>query len=411
MGLWDDLKGIASDINNSEFMGGVKEMMKNAATEFIDAGFERSAILQYHREFEQACKERNITDLASVEAINLMVELLERMQVYKRPQGVLNRMYVILLEKNTERNQPVVDGTCTKGCILDRSYCEECRALYKQAKEAIAMINNPEAYMAKFALSNETVEEEELCCRLCGAPMEETEQICEYCGTRKNGFKPLQIKVDSYGEIPSAVEYAARATFAYHNFFAEKTGDYSYRLAQILGEYDVYYKLYAANADMTQVQMTIQEVTQGETAANIKNTFEMVKVPMSETDVYCAAGAKNLPVDVYLRGYLAGDMMNWAGIQAQEAMEARYKQRTQQHEQRMEAMRRQSELQRKQSQEFWERQRSMYRAPQYSGGGGGSSSGGRCCGGCALYNTNTARCARDDSRRSATDSCGWYQWK
>ena len=410
MSLWDDLKEIASDINNSEFMGSVKEVVKNATSELVDAGLERQAILQFNRDFEQILKERNITDTSSAEAINCMIEVFEKLQVSSRPKGVLNRLYVLLLEKQTERNQPLADAFCSKACTIDRSYCEECRALYKQAKEAVAMINNPQAFQAKYALSNETVEEDQLCCRLCGAPMEETEQVCEYCGTRKNGFKPLQIKVDSYGEIPSPVEYAAQATFAYRYFLAEKSGDYAYRVAQALIEYQTYFVLYSSNADLTQIQMTINEVKQGESATYLKDSFELMKVPMSETDVYSAAGAKNLPVDVYLRGYLAGDLSNWAGMQAEEAKKARDEQRHQQHEQRMETMRKQAELQRRHSQEFWERQRSLYRPPQYSAGGGGSS-GGRCCGGCALYNTNVAKCARDSSHRTATDSCGWFQWK
>lgn len=412
MGLWDDLKGLANDINNSQFMGDVKEMMSNAAKQMAEENAERQAVLKFYADVERLYKERNITDTGTREAIDVMIEVLESLKVWERPKGILNRVYGLIMERQQERCQPVAGETCGKACVIDRSYCEECRALYKQARDAVAMINNPEAYKAKYALSMEQDEEEDTVCRFCGAPMEENEQICEYCGTRKSGFKPLQIKVNSWGEVPSAVEYAAQATFAYRNFISQQTDDHSYRMTQALVELEMYRHIYTTNSDMLSANAGLQEVKTGEAAIMLKRSFEVKTIPMSETDVYRAAGEMNLPVDVYLRGYMDGSMENLAGIQLNQQGEARRKQRKEEHEQKMAAMRAQTERQIQSNREFWERQRSMYRAPQYSGGGGGgSTSSGRCCAGCALYNTNDAKCARDGRKRTAVESCGWFTWK
>jgi len=413
MGLWDDLKGLANDINNSQFMGDVKEMIGNAARQMAEENAEKQAVLKFYADVERLYKERNITDSSSREAGEAMIEVLRALQVWERPNGILNRVYGLIMEKQQERSQPVSGETCGRACIIDKSYCEECHALYKQARDAVAMINNPEAYKAKYALSKEQDEEEDTNCRFCGAPMEETEQICEYCGTRKSGFKPLQIKVNSWGEVPSAVEYAAQATFAYRNFLAQQTNDYAHRLAQAFVELEMYRYVYSTNLDTLSANAGLQEVKTGESAIMLKRSFEAKLIPMSETDVYRAAGEMNLPIDVYLRGYMDGSMENWAGIQVNQQNEALRKQRKEEHEQKMAAMRAQTERQIQSNREFWERRRSMYQAPQYSGGGGGggSTSSGRCCAGCALYNTNDARCARDGRKRSASESCGWFTWK
>lgn len=413
MGLWDDLKGLANDINNSQFMGDVKEMIGNAARQMAEENAEKQAVLKFYADVERLYKERNITDSSSREAGEAMIEVFRALQVWERPNGILNRVYGLIMEKQQERSQPVSGETCGSACMIDKSYCEECRALYKQARDAVAMINNPEAYKAKYALSKEQDEEEDTNCRFCGAPMEETEQICEYCGTRKSGFKPLQIKVNSWGEVPSAVEYAAQATFAYRNFLAQQTNDYAYRLAQAFVELEMYKYVYSTNLDTLSANAGLQEVKTGESAIMLKRSFEAKLIPMSETDVYRAAGEMNLPIDVYLRGYMDGSMENWAGIQVNQQNEALRKQRKEEHEQKMAAMRAQTERQIQSNREFWERRRSMYQAPQYSGGGGGggSTSSGRCCAGCALYNTNDARCARDGRKRTASESCGWFTWK
>ena len=155
----------------------------------------------------------------------------------------------------------------------------------------------------------------------------------------------------------------------------------------------------------------LASVRDGEVGRRLKQGLDLTLSEMSESDVYRASSHVSLPVDVYLRSYMEGEVLNWAGLQYEDACKAQDKQRNEQHEKNMELQRQVHEQKMKANAEYWERQRASYVAPQYSGGGGGSSSSGKCCGSCALYNTNSARCARDDRRRTATEYCAWYQWK
>lgn len=409
MGLWDDLKGLASEINNSQFMSDMKEMMNNAVREMNEIGEEKTDIQRFNNELNRLVTERKIVDGNSIEAIDATLEALRLVGAHEKPKTTLGKYYALLIEREPQRRAPLASDTCGKNCIIDRSLCEECISLKKQAKEAIAMINNPEAYKAKYTLGNQE-EDEELICKFCGAPMEADEQICEYCGTRKSGFKPIQIKVNSFGEIPSAVEYATKAACAYRIFVMKQILDYTYRTSQVLTEIGV--RSAMSSADGISLHAALANVREGETGRRLKQGLDLTLSEMSESDVYRAASHVNLPVDVYLRTYMDGDVLNWAGLQYEDACKAQDKQRQEQHEKNMELQRQTYDRQKKANDEFWERQRAMYRPPQYSGGGGGgSSSGGRCCGGCALYNTNSATCARNGYHRTATESCAWFQWK
>lgn len=397
MGFWDNLREFASEINNAQFGSGMNEI-----------NLEKTDIQRYNNELGRLITERKIVDGNSVEAVDATIEALRLVGAPAKPQTTLGKYYALIMEREPQRRAPVVSDTCGKNCIMDRSLCEECIALRKQAKEAIAMINNPEAYKAKYTLSNQE-SEDEFVCEFCGAPMEAEELICEYCGTRKSGFKPIQIKVNSFGEIPSAVEYATKATCAYRIFVMKNTLDYIYRISQVMTEVQV--RSAMDGMDVASLNETLSSIRDGEVGRRLKQGLELTLTEMSESDAYRASSHVNLPVDVYLRSYMEGSTLNWAGLQYEDACKAQDKQQNEQHEKNMELQRQVHEQKMKANAEFWERRRASYVAPQYSGGGGGSSSGGRCCGSCALYNTNSARCARDDRRRTATEHCGWYQWK
>lgn len=397
-----------------EFLGAATNFAQNSFNDMMAASAEKTDVLQYGKNLESIIAERGIVDMNSMEAVDATIEALHSAGADAKPESALGRYYILVMERDNIRRQPLATSMCQKGCTIERCHCEECIALMKQAHEAIGMVSNPDLYKRQCELAS--AQNKDMECSFCGAPMEETEVVCDYCGTRRASSQSLKMQRNAFGELPSAVAYAAQAIHAYRMFHLMHVEDYMFNAQLLSSELQVKYVYYSAGVDNVTINNAVNTIYGAEGKRRIRKGIDVQKVAMSERDVYQAASKASLPIEVYLRAYFEGQVGNLATLLLEEELE-REKQRNKEEQERInqgwEELRKHNEQSRKETQEliYQQQLKRASRAPQYSGGGGGSGSSGRCCGGCALFNTNNATCSRTGSHTTASDSCGWFTWK
>ena len=397
-----------------EFLGAATNFAQNSFNDMMTANAEKTDVLQYGKNLESILSERGIVDMNSPEAVDATIEALHSAGADGKPDSVLGRYYKLIMERDHIRRQPLATNMCQNGCTIDRCHCEECIALMKQAHEAIGMVSNPELYQRQCELAS--TQNKDMECSFCGAPMEETETVCDYCGTKRASNQSLKIQRNAFGELPSAVVYAAQAIHAYRMFHLMHVEDYLFNAQLLSSELTVKYGYYTAGVDMPTINNAVNAIYSAEGKRRIRKGIDVQKVAMSERDVYQAASKTNLPIEVYLRAYFEGQVGNLATLLLEDELE-REKQRNKEERERinrdLEKIRIRAEQSREETQKLIYQQQLERASRAGSGynGGGGSGSGGHCCGGCALYNTNNATCSRTGSRRSATEYCGWFTWK
>lgn len=393
-----------------EFLGAATNFAQNSFNEMMSATAEKTDILQYGKNLESILSERGIVDMNSLEAVDATIEALHSVGADGKPDSVLGRYYSLIMEKENVRRQPVATSMCQKGCTVERCHCEECISLMKQAHEAIGMVSNPELYKRQCELAS--TQNRDMECSFCGAPMEENEVVCDYCGTKRASNQSLKIQRNAFGELPSAITYATQAVYAYRMFHLTHIEEYYMNTSLLSTELTVKLRYYAADVDMPTINNAVNAIYGAEGVRRIRKGIDVQKVAMSERDVYQAASKTNLPIEVYLRAYFEGQVGNLATLLLEDELD-REKQRNKEERERinknLEEIRKRAEQSRDEM--YKQRLERLANRKYYYNGGGGSGSGGQCCGGCALYNTNNATCSRTGSRRTATEYCGWFTWK
>lgn len=393
MGLFDDLLNVAT----------------NSMAGYVAMGAEQSDVIQYTKQIEAIYAERGILDPNSVEALDATLDVLRSLGAEGKRDSILGKYYSFIMEKEETRRSPLSTNMCSAGCVVDRAQCEECYALMKRARDALVLVNDADAYNKQVALLRGKKQKQE--CDFCGAPMLDEEEVCDYCGTRRSASNVLKLQKNAYGEIPSAIANAAQAIHEYRMFHITQTEEYVFRGMMLAGELHIKAVCYSANADMMVMKESLKWLSSPEGVRKMKQNIIAMKKPMSESDVYQAAQKTNLPIDVYLRGYMDGKVGNLATLVLEENMQADAQKRKEEKEKRnqqWEELRKRAEQSKKEIDEIIYKQQ-LARASRPVGYVGGSSSSS-CCGNCRYYLMGDNKCGKNEFRhpRGASDYCGEY---
>lgn len=292
---------------------------------------------------------------------------------------------------------------CHAKCSAREEDCEECLKRQEALLPALSSLeelddavnsNDP----GKRVLIMKTLSPNAKC-SLCGAPVEEGESECPFCGTEYgNIFKDEEV------ELPSSS--AER-----HQLLADKAADFYSRYLEwnefrrslsrgvidtVAGFYPDYiaayiYKMEEVNNFSN--QMKRQDIISGAKYYNMsegKYVSEVIGVLQNNIDY-----DKN-PNAVYpWYEVLIHDENN----AMQKQFEVEREQQRKLHEAQMAAI----DARAKSQQEYWQRWGATHKTPQYNGGGGGSSGSlGVVCGSCMNYMPSSGRCAAGNNTDGAS---------
>ena len=315
---------------------------------------------------------------------------------------------------NSIMRQKKPGALCFIRCSAREEDCQECLKRQEALLQLLSSLeelddavnsNDPE----KRVLTIKTISSNAKC-SLCGAPVEEGESECPFCGTE-------------YGDVFSEEEVSLPSSSAErHRLLADKASEFyslylewnEYRrsisrnvvdtIARFYPNYIAAYFYKMDEYDNFSHHMDINHIISGARYYNMsegKYISEVIGVIQNSFDY-----DKN-PNAVY-PWYVV--LIHDESNAMQKQLEVEREQQRKAHEAEMAAINARAKSQ----QEFWKRWGATHQAPQYNGGGGGSGSPGVVCGNCVNYMPSNGRCAagnRTDGASQGAMGCGEYHSK
>lgn len=361
----------------------------------MNASSQNAAFARY---MEKATQSGEILAMSNTEKTDFFKRAIEHCGADKTPNTTLGRIYptVVKMTEDARKNSliPTPHSTCPQGCTFKRDNCENCVKRRLAIYEALYYIDSPEEYKKRFLPSGEPAQQFDLKCSLCGAPVSSSVKNCEYCDT------PVQNTLENKTTFLPITSYVPPEQAAYDLIYQVRV-EAMENMIQNKDFMDVMTAMYVAIASQTGLsEFEIRKIINESYAKALK--FEKEK--MSVGNIHFMAKEYNTTVSTYLRGLFdQNDMFKpYAHYRDDQEFKAQQEQRRKQ----MELQREMYEKQKKRNDEYWERQRSLYRPPQYVGGGGGGSSDWHNCGHCINYVDGF--CGYKQWKTNASSSCGHY---
>lgn len=272
-------------------------------------------------------------------------------------------------------------SSCPSACIIAPDCCEECAKLKAQVKQAVYYVNNEDEYYAQFEVC-ETVSETERRCPSCGAPLDEQDVECEYCGADLSAGNK-RIRVRSKQDIPSPIKEAYNKIHARQMYIITEQKKRTTGGGLLKGVIN--------------------------SLGNMSNQLNAVEKTMTLAEIETAANEYGVSVGTYLEGLDDNTYLTIYGKRALEQLER----------QREENRRRAAENSARINATVAARPTSsggpldlMQRHAQHSSGPGyvGKSSSS-CCGNCQYYLMGTNECGNNHFKHpsGASDYCGSYR--
>lgn len=243
---------------------------------------------------ESLCFIDTATDVTAERSKILQIyeTLLRKYGADQNPHTKLGRLYQNIKPSLERSLSPLAHSRCAIDCICNRDLCQTCLPLRLQALEAIALIDDPEAYCQKFYIKGKAEGAAHTNCVLCGAPLEPESAVCPYCGTPVLGVGTAgRVEVNSAAEITSVVENALEQVYRYTEFTAkQKNAKEFLRLVM----------------DLTPLEGTIKQ----QTTSRIEQLELLTHQKMTEQTAMQAAQEQGLSMSVYLRALMDDNAMS-----------------------------------------------------------------------------------------------------
>lgn len=359
----------------------------------MNASSQNAAFASY---MEKVTQSGEIMAMDNTEKIDFFKKAIERCGGDKTPNTTLGKVYpaVVKMTEEARKNSliPTPHSTCPEACTSNRDDCEKCLKRRLAIYEALYYTDNPEEYKKRFSSDGTPAKQLDLKCSLCGAPVSSSAKTCEYCDT------PVQNTLENRTTFLPVTSYIPPEQAAYDLIYELRVET----MGKLLNN-----KEYMEVMTAMYVALTCQAgLSEFEIRKIINESYakalNLEKEKMSVANIHFMAKEYNTSVSTYLRGLFdQNDLFKpYAHYRDDQAFKAQQEQRRKQ----MELQREMYEKQKKRNDEFWERQRSLYRPPQYLGGGGGGGGDWHNCGHCVNYVNGF--CGYKQWKTNAADSCG-----
>ena len=201
------------------------------------------------------------------------------------------------LQKNMSSNEDLPCETCCRPCrIAGGDFCPRCIELQKPFAKGLAELRTMEA--AIDGAANGAPKPAPACCSLCGAPYEENETECPWCGTPYPAGAGAAALPADIGQLKLL---------------------YRRRCEEVWKLYTDFYPVY---------QEAVMKKFRGNLIldnpfSKYVTSYSMNKQKMTSEQIFAGAEKYNVPVSAYLLGVVTGQYENVGTMTAIEALQKR----------------------------------------------------------------------------------------